>query len=122
MRLNNLFAVTSALVITLLAGCGGMSQPSSSDGNEAVAGFYKRFIASGDLVIEDFKKTDGVAQEINGVKYYTMTATATFKFPKGCAAFNNTCPAGFSQARVGHIPFMKSENGWHFAPNGFDPM
>jgi hypothetical protein len=123
MSLYRKFTVMAVILVTLmLDGCDKLSQPSASDGNEAVLGFYKKYIDSGDLIIEDFKKTDGIAQEVNGLKLYTMTATATFKFPKGCSAFYTTCPVGFSQTRTGHIPFMKSENGWHFAPNGFAPM
>lgn len=65
-----------------LAGCLS-SNPSESDAKEVVLGAYKKYIDSGDLVVENVKKTDGTEMEPSGVKMYGMKVDVTLKYPKG---------------------------------------
>jgi hypothetical protein len=119
-----------------LAGCFS-SNPSESDGKDAVLQVYKKYIDSGDVVVESVNKTDGMAMEQGGVKMYAMNVDITLKFPKGIdckidwhknkdidnakcmalgAALSDPIAPGASKMSSHKLTFMKSEKGWQLAP------
>lgn len=113
-----------------LAGCLS-ANPSESDAKEAVLKSYKKYIDSGDLVVENVKKTDATEMELMGVKMYEMKVDVTLKYPKGynCEAGfdeplfcigkrsigkeNFAIAPGFSETVPKMVHFEKSEKGWH---------
>lgn len=114
-----------------LAGCLS-SNPSESDAKEAVNKYFKKYIESGDLVVDNVKKTDGKEMEQNGVKMYEMTVDVTMKFPKGykCETLFSApfcggkktpfaIAPGFSETGSMPVSFEKSEKGWQYRPSIF---
>jgi hypothetical protein len=119
-----------------LTGCFS-SNPSESDAKEAVLKYYKKYIDSGDLVVESISKTDGQEMEFMGVKMYEMKVDVTLKFPKGynCKAgfdeplfcsgkrsigkVNFAIVPGFSEKLSKKVNFEKSEKGWQHRPSVF---
>jgi len=123
-----------------LAGCFS-SNPSESDAKEVVFRAYKQYIDSGDLVVENVKKTDGKEMEVMGVKVYEMAVEVTRKFPKGIncipkvndlkslndmmtglcnqGLFNKSIASGASDTISKRVVFEKSEKGWQYRSNGF---
>jgi hypothetical protein len=112
-----------------LAGCLS-ANPSESDGKDAVYTYYKKYIDSGDLIVENVKKTDGTEMDLMGVKMYEMKVDVALKFPKGynCEAgewvpfcvgkrpigkMNFAIVPGFSETISTMVHFQKSEKGWH---------
>lgn len=119
-------AILMVAVSVNLAGCFS-SNPSESDAKEFVLGAHKQYIDSGDLVVENVKKTDGTEMEVMGVKVYDMRVEVTAKYPKGyvcksigISVMNNFCsgqsnepiPSGTSKTKSMRIVFEKSEKGW----------
>lgn len=118
-----------------LAGCFS-SNPSESDGKDAVLQVYKKYLDSGDVVVESVNKTDGMAMEQGGVKMYAMNVDITLKFPKGIdckidwhknndidvskchalGAHSDSIAPGTSKLSSHKLTFMKSEKGWQLAP------
>jgi hypothetical protein len=114
------------------------SNPSESDGKEAALKVYKQYIDSGDVVLADFKKTDGTAMVQNGVSIYQMKVDVTLKFPKGikcsidlykktdpnydagkCITLGKTLTdeaPGATSTTPHQLTFIKSEKGWSLAP------
>jgi len=123
-------AILIVAVSINLAGCLS-ANPSDSDGKEAVYKYYKKYTDSGDLVVENVKKTDGQEMELMGVKLYEMKVDVTLKYPKGynCEASFDEAPfcvgkrpigkmnfaiaPGFSETVPKMVHFQKSEKGWH---------
>ncbi len=126
-------AVLMVAISVGLAGCFS-SNPSESDAKEVVFRAYKQYIDSGDLVVENVKKTDGKEMEMMGVKVYEMEVEVTRKFPKGinCVPkandlksladmmtglcnqrlFNKSIASGTSDTISARVVFEKSEKGW----------
>ena len=129
-------AILMTAVSINMAGCFS-SNPSESDAKEAVLKHYKKYIDSGDLVVESVSKTDGKEMEFMGVKMYEMKVDVTLKFPKGynCEAgfnepifcngkrsigkMNFSIVPGFSEKLSKKVNFEKSEKGWQYKPSGF---
>lgn len=123
-------AILMIAVSVNLAGCLS-ANPSESDGREAVLKYYKKYIDSGDLVVESVKKTDATEMELMGVKMYEMKVDVTLKYPKGyncsyenygnepfCVGkkqkgkWNFAIASGFSETVPNMVHFAKSEKGW----------
>ena len=132
-------AILMVIVSANLAGCLS-SNPSESDGKEAVLKYYKKYIDSGDLVVESVKKTDGQEMDFMGVKFYEMKVDVTLKYPKGhncktqdmetqdmvqdivifCSGRSDAVIAtGFSETVPKKVRFEKSEKGWQYSPSPF---
>jgi|GEM_PF-5559631 len=132
-----LFSVILLVAVSLnLAGCLS-SNPSESDANDVVLYAYKKYIDSGDIVVESVKKTDGTEMEQGGVKMYAMSVDITLKFPKGIdckidyykdkhidtgkcmalgTALSKPIAPGASKTSSHRLTFVKSEKGWQLAP------
>lgn len=129
-------AVLIIAISANLAGCFS-SNPSESDAKELVLGVYKKHIDSGDVVVENFKKTDGTEMEQGGVKMYAMSVDITLKFPKGIdckidfhkhkdidiakctalgTALSEPIAPGATKMSSHRLTFVKSEKGWQLAP------
>ncbi len=129
-------AILMIAICVNLAGCLS-ANPSESDGKEAVLKYYKKYIDSGDLVVENVKKTDGQEMELMGVKLYEMKVDVTLKYPKGykCEAGYGeprfcrgkrtidkmvfAIAPGFSETISMPVSFEKSEKGWQYRPSIF---
>lgn len=134
MRLS--VAILVVAVSINMAGCSN-SNPSESDAKEAVLKYYKKYLDSGDLVVENVKKTDGKEMEFMGVKMYEMDVDVTLKYPKGynCGAgfdeplfcmgkrpigkANFAIVPGYSEKLSKKVNFEKSEKGWQHRPSVF---
>jgi hypothetical protein len=128
-------SVIGFATLVVLSGCDVLdsSKPSESEAKKIILRAYKNSIDSGELAIEDFKKTDGKAMDAMGMNIYEMDVAATFKYPKGLdctkdsynigalcwAHHKETLPAGFSETTETKITFDKSEKGWHLMSNPF---
>ena len=116
-----------------LTGCFS-SNPSESDAKGVVLGGFKKYIDSGDVVVENFKKKDGIEMGQGEFKMYDMSVDITLKFPKGinceltptnyqhvdtnkCSTlkmnFSKPIAPGASYAMSRTVRFIKSETGWH---------
>lgn len=130
MKLFNVIMIIAASVN--LAGCFS-SNPSESDANKVVLEGYKQYIDSGDVVVDNVKKTNGMEMGAEGIKMYDMSVDITLKFPKGInckidlykekqdvdiykcmhlkISGENIAP-GTSKTSPRGVRFIKSENGW----------
>jgi hypothetical protein len=75
------FAFVTTMVILLLAGCGG--PPSSSDGRQQLENRIQNQ-SNGLIKLTSFEKTNGVAQELMGMKFYEMEYSAEIEFLDDC--------------------------------------
>jgi hypothetical protein len=73
--------------------------------------------------VVSFKKTNGVAGEVNGVKTYHMNIEITLRCKKDwnfgslSATEPHSCKAGQNVVYIGEMTFAKTENGWQSAEN-----
>lgn len=116
--------------ISLIGGCGGSvpSEVNAKDeylsSNLKMPNQFGKSLKKGTILVESFRKIDGVESEFEGVKFYEMsyevvlqitdTAAADWRY-KDASAFcfgingkwkNDRCVKG------GKFEFQKSEKGW----------
>lgn len=121
--------------VVILAGCSG--PPSESDGRNALEEKI-RANSNGLIRLASFQKTNGIAQEIEGMKLYEMEYTADIEFLEDCVWsgtyrgearlfyaeprgqrkwFGAFEPAskGQHQRLTGRFSFQKAEKGWRLS-------
>ncbi len=108
-------------VLLVLAGCS--SNPSETDAKAILEKnlneLAKRPENKGvEIKLKSFKKTNGLPQEANGVKFYTLSYEAEFECSNDIIKYDELSgiktpkyKRGLNQKK-GEITFKKSEKGW----------
>jgi len=95
-----------------LFGCGGQSTPSESDGKAVMDNMTAA--AHVPAHVKSFTKTNGVMQDVGGVKHYTMQYEAELEYTEDVPG-----PLGEPQIKKGDVKkqtgsmeFQQTEKGW----------
>jgi hypothetical protein len=110
-------------------GCNGTSgdRPTEKEGEAAIPEVLKRYDDAGAIKILSFRKTNGQAQEIAGIKMYKMEYRCLIEFTRNCQhnrgsmSTSNGTPnvkIGTREEVTGAITFEKTENGWRYMQGG----
>lgn len=100
------------LVIVLLTGMSCAQRPTEPDARQALEEHRKAQFGT-EVQVVSLHKTDGLAEEEDGAKYYTMEYEAEIVYPKGYEFFSLFhYKAGTHYKEDGRIKFLKTEKGW----------
>lgn len=132
MRNLNMATGVALLILPILISCTGGGNPSESDARKVFENQLGDNYKNGHIKLNYFKKTNGMMQEVMGMKVYTLDYEVEMKYPNG---LNTQCiredgrfagwhcwmvethKVGEKLQQNGSITFTLTENGWKGSDN-----